>query len=86
MVATIISGNDRIALPDDIRQALRLEDGAVVVAERKGDDVVVRAADPLEKLYGMFSKYVPDPPLTRAQEQEAFERAVAEEVSGVDQS
>ena len=45
MVATIINGDERITLPEDIRRALDLEDGAVVLVEHSGPDRIIRPAN-----------------------------------------
>jgi bifunctional DNA-binding transcriptional regulator/antitoxin component of YhaV-PrlF toxin-antitoxin module len=48
MVATIVNGTHRVTLSDDIRTALGLDEGAVVVPERRGTDIVLRAASGAE--------------------------------------
>ena len=79
MVATIINGKYRIALPDDVREALGLDDGAVVIAEPKGEDVLIRAANMVERSQGSLHAYAIFPTPTEDELDEALAEAWAED-------
>ncbi len=85
MVATIISGNDRVSLPDDVREALGLQDGEVVSVEQSSHGVLLRrTVDAGDHTAGILSQYAKHPPASIEDERAAFELAVAEEVAGRD--
>ncbi len=79
---TTTNEDGTITIPADLLDELGIHAGDRVAVGRDGDTIRLRRPGSVAlRTAGAFRDAVPDPPLTLAEEREAFERAVAEEVS-----
>jgi AbrB family looped-hinge helix DNA binding protein len=81
MHETVITRKGQITIPIEIRRSLGLTEGDRIAVEQVGDVVQLRRAiDVVERTAGVLKKYLQGPPKSIAEEKEAFERGVADEV------
>ncbi len=79
---TKMTRKGQVTIPVEIRNALNLHEGDFFLVERVDNRVVLqRAKDVADRTAGIFAKYALPIPLTPAEEREAFEQGVAEEVA-----
>lgn len=78
-----VTRKGQITIPASMRRHLQIEEGDRVEFEEQGDAVVVRRAATMtvtERTAGMLSRYAGAVPLSPAEERDAFERLVAQDV------
>ncbi len=81
MQETVITRKGQITIPIEVRKSLGLKVGDRMSVKQVGDVIQVsRATDVVERTAGILHKYLQGPPRSIAEEKEAFERGVAEEV------
>lgn len=79
---TKMTRKGQVTIPVDIRETLDLHEGDYFIVRRDEHRVVLeRASDALRRTAGVFADYALPTPLTPAQEREAFEQGVADEVA-----
>ena len=81
MQATV-SKKGQITIPRSIRNALRLTGGDSLAVEQDGERIVLsRVGSYTERTAGALAAYRLATPLTPAEEREAFEQGVADEIA-----
>lgn len=79
MIATIIRDNERFSITEEMREALGLEAGAVVVVERQGESIILRAANVAERTAGSLHVYALYPVPTDEELDDVIAEAWAED-------
>lgn len=81
---TTITRKGQITMPIEIRRALNLAEGERLSVEQAGETVLLRRAPSVaERTAGMLAQYGKTPPPTLEAESDAFEQAVADEVTAL---
>jgi AbrB family looped-hinge helix DNA binding protein len=78
---TKIGSEGQVTIPAELREEFGLAEGDPMVVELRDGVIVVRRATIVEQTAGFGAPWRVSPPLTRDEEKQAFERAVAEENS-----
>lgn len=80
MVATIVTNSGRVSIPDEVLEALGLQDGDVVAVEQVNDGVLLRRSlSVVKRTAGSLAEYAIYPIPTDDEMDEAIGRAIAED-------
>lgn len=81
MQETVLTRKGQITIPIEIRRSLGMQEGDRITVTQVGDIVQLsRSIDIVERTAGILKKYLQGPAISIAEEKEAFELRVAEEV------